>query len=312
MPPMFMAGVIVFFASHDAFAIRCLSCSFSAVRMYAFRLLSGSSFHSRLTHLDVSVKSMSGCSFFKRARSSSAKIRYAVRGRFGFPSSRPFPFFPFFPPLALAYTGGTYLSFCSWYTLLHSSASALHSAKTSVCTFFHMSASRVVTCCISSLVNFVVGSECTSFMIRFRYRSQKMRYAVRARLGFSPTPSTMILARLFFLLLFERRIKPGPNATFAASYSSFRRSASALHAASSSGATFFHRSASRVVTCCISSRVNFASGSGCTSRMICARCLSQKTRYAVLARFGGCGRSFPFSSLSLLCFVMARERAGVG
>eukprot|EP00982_Pelagococcus_subviridis_P014155 31310-Pelagococcus_subviridis.AAC.6 len=126
-----------------------------------------------------------------------------------------------------------------------------------------------------------------------------MRYAVRARLGFSPTPSTMILARLFFLLLFERRIKPGPNATFAASYSSFRRSASALHAASSSGATFFHRSASRVVTCCISSRVNFASGSGCTSRMICARCLSQKTRYAVLARFGGCGRSFPFSSLSL-------------
>ena len=52
----------------------------------------------------------------------------------------------------------------------------------------------------------------------------------------------------------------------------------------------FHISANRVVTNCISSRENFrAPSSPCTSRITRSRCLLQKIKYAVMARFGGSG-----------------------
>ena len=143
----------------------------------------------------------------------------------------------------------------------------------------HMFARRVVTCCISSRVNLVLGLECTSFMIWFLYLSQKMRYAVRARLGFSPWPSTRMVWFFAFLpFLWWRFREPAGNLAFSASYWPLRMSASALHSLSSFGLMFFHSSASFVVTACISSRVNLALGWGCTARMICSRYLSQNTR----------------------------------
>ena len=59
---------------------------------------------------------------------------------------------------------------------------------------FHSVASFVVTCCISSRVNLALGPGCTASMMRGRWRSQKTRYAVRARLGgFTWVPSSAFL-----------------------------------------------------------------------------------------------------------------------
>ena len=92
-------------------------------------------------------------------------------------------------------------------------------------------------------------------------------------------PSTMTVWFLPFLpFLWWRLREPGGNLAFSASYCSLRTSASALHWASSEGLMDFHSSASRVVTACISSRVNLAPSWGCTALMIWVRYLSQNTR----------------------------------